>query len=251
MTDPTLPPEHARLLRKLRSLGEVSPEEAGAIAALPMRSRSYLPHQPILLEGDRPEACGLIVEGFVHRYKDLAQGSRQILSFHVPGDIPDLLTMELKSLDHSLAAVTATRVAFIPHEALRALGAAHPRLWALLWRDTLVDGSIFREWMVNLGRRSAHARIAHLICELMVRFRSVGLTEGHAVESPLTQAELGDAVGLSTVHVNRVLQELRREGLVEWRGRRISTQDWEGLTQAGGFDPGYLHLSPETAWAAQ
>ncbi len=151
-------------------------------------------------------------------------------------------------MDHSLGTLERSMVAFIPHESLREVAAEHPNIAAVLWRDTLIDAAVFREWMVGIGRRSAYARIAHLLCELVVRFRAVELTEDHKIDLPITQNELGDALGLSTVHVNRSLQELRGEDLIRSEGRTLMVEDWEGLKKAGEFDPIYLHLDKK--WAA-
>ena len=157
-------------------------------------------------------------------------------------DIPDLLTLQLKTLDHSMGTVTPCTVGFIQHEDLHKLLQAHPRLTDVFWRDTLVDAAIFREWMLGIGRRSARTRIAHLFCEMTARLTAVDLVEGNRVPLPITQTELGDALGLSTVHVNRTLQDLRSAGLVEWQGGVMTVLDWENLKAAGEFDPGYLHL---------
>ena len=151
------------------------------------------------------------------------------MSFHIPGDIPDLQSLHLEIMDHSLATVVPTKVAFIPHEAVRTFLRAHPRIADVFWRETLIDAAVFREWVVNVGRRDAYARIAHVLCEIYVRLRAVGLVDGQAYQLPITQAELGDATGLSTVHVNRTLQELRGNGLITTpKGGRVVIEDWAG-----------------------
>ena len=138
-----------------------------------------------------------------------AEGKRQILSFHISGDIPDLQSLHLSVMDHSLGTLIPCKLAFIQHDDLRSLMRNHPRLGDLFWRDTLIDAAVFRQWVVNVGRRQALARMAHLLCELLVRLRAVELVEDHAFDLPVTQAELADALGISNVHVNRVLQDLR------------------------------------------
>jgi CRP-like cAMP-binding protein len=148
-------------------------------------------------------------------------------------------------MDHSVMTLTPSKLAFIPHESLRKVMHRCPRVADVLWRDTLIDAAVFREWMVGIGRRSAETRIAHVLCEVLVRMRAVGLTNGHACELPITQAELADALGLSTVHVNRSLQELRGKGLITLRGSLLTVEDWDGLKDAGEFDPTYLHLDGE------
>ena len=139
-------------------------------------------------------------------------------------------------------------MAFIPHEALRSFFRAHPRIADVFWRDTLIDAAAFREWVVNVGRRDAYARIAHVLCEVYVRLRAVSLVNGQAFEMPITQAELGDATGLSTVHVNRTLQELRGDELITTpKNGRVVIEDWDGLQKAGEFDPTYLHIKKQAA----
>jgi CRP-like cAMP-binding protein len=198
--------------------------------------------QDIVRDQDRPSQCCLIVEGFACRYKVLPNGKRQIFSFHIPGDIPDLQSLQLEVMDHSLGTLVPSKVAFIPHETVRAFIRAHPRIGDIFWRDTLIDAAVFREWVANVGRREAYERIAHLFCELYVRVRAVGLNHGNSYAMPITQAELADATGLSTVHVNRTMQELRANGLIKTQNGRVIIEDWEGLQKAAEFDPTYLHM---------
>jgi CRP-like cAMP-binding protein len=235
----------AALIRKFESIASLTTGERVAVQRLPMTLRALPADQDIVREGDTPVESCLVVKGFACRYILTAQGKRQILSFHMAGDIPDLQSLHLSVMDHNLATVVPTELAFIRHEDLRALIRSQPRLGDLFWRDTLIDAAVFRQWMVGMGRRSAEGQLAHLLCELLVRMRSVGLIENHSFELPLTQAELGDALGLSTVHVNRVLQDLRREGLISLRGAFVNVQDWARLKKTGEFDPTYLHLAKE------
>jgi CRP-like cAMP-binding protein len=242
MSPSTPSPEHMRLVRKLQSIGELSEIETAAIGRLPLDVRTYAAGTDLVSDGDRPSHCCLILDGLACRYKVLEDGQRQIMAFHLPGDIPDLQSLHLKTLDHSLGAVTRVAAALITHESIHQLVRDHPGIGSLFWRETLIDASIFREWLVGVGRRSAYSRLAHLLCELFLKARAVGLTDGDSMELPVTQAELGDALGLSAVHVNRVLQELRGDGLVVSRGRTLEILDWPGLERAGGFDPTYLHI---------
>jgi len=237
----------AALLRKLESIAPLAPEEKAALLRLPLRLKTVAAHQDIVRAGDTPSESCLIVAGFACRYSLTAEGKRQILSFHIAGDIPDLQSLHIDVMDHSLATLAPSSLAFIQHDDLRSLTRSHPRLGDLLWRDTLIDAAIFRQWMVGLGRRDAYGRIAHLLCELLVRLRAVELVEDHAFTLPVTQAELGDAFGLSTVHVNRVLQDLRGNGLITLQGSSLKVLDWEGLQRAGEFDPTYLHLAKKEA----
>jgi CRP-like cAMP-binding protein len=230
-----------RLVLRLEAIGNLSDAERQAVRNLPITAREFRADQDIVREQDRPWQSCLLLEGFLQRYKMLPDGTRQIISFHVPGDIPDLESLHITTMDHSLATVTASRVALISHDAIRELTRAHPHIGDLFWRATLIDAAIFREWIVNVGSRDAHSRIAHLICELYLRLKAVGLTNGHSFEAPITQSEIGEATGLSTVHVNRSVQKLRLEGLITLEKARCTIKSWEGLKQAAGFDPTYLH----------
>lgn len=238
------------LIRKLESIFDLADEERTALEALPMQVQVLKADQDIVREGDRPSRSCLILDGYAATYNVTGRGKRQIMAFHMPGDIPDLQSLHLKVLDSSLGTLTQSTVGFIQHEALRDLCRRYPRLNDAFWRETLVDASIFREWVMNLGQRDATTRIAHLFCEWVVRGRAVGLVRDHTCEMPMTQAELGDAMGISTVHVNRVLQALRAQGLIRLAGNTLTLLDWEQLKQVGDFEPTYLHLeAPEQATA--
>ena len=230
------------LIRKLESIGELPDQGRWAIANLPVQVRDLDADEDVVREGDVPSVCCLLLDGFMHRYKVLPDGKRQILALHTPGDVPDLQSLFLRHLDHSLAASVPSQAGFIPHEALRTLMRQFPTLAELFWRDTLIDAAIFREWIVALGQRSALSHLAHLLCEVFTRLRAVGLAQDHACNLPLTQTELGDACGLSSVHVNRTLQELRGDGLIELHHGRLTILDWARLKAVAQFDPAYLHL---------
>ncbi|MGF9761890.1 Crp/Fnr family transcriptional regulator [Microvirga sp. 0TCS3.31] len=240
-------PQTIGLIRKLESIAPLAPEEKAALQRLPLRLKSVAADQDIVSEGDIPSECCLLVEGFACRYNVTAQGKRQILSFHMSGDIPDLQSLHLSVMDHSLGALIPCKLAFIQHDDLRSLMRRHPRLGDLFWRDTLIDAAVFRQWVVNVGRRQGPARMAHLLCELLVRSRAVELVEDHAFELPVTQGDLADAMGITNVHVNRVLQDLRKQGLISLQGKFLHVLDWEGLKTAGEFDPTYLHLVKKEA----
>ncbi|HEX8418174.1 MAG TPA: Crp/Fnr family transcriptional regulator [Methylobacterium sp.] len=230
------------LVTKLASIATLSEAERQAILKLPATTRAFDAHQDIVRDKDCPSECCLILEGWAYRYKLLDEGGRQILSLHVPGDVPDLQSLHLRVMDHSLATLSPCRLAFIPHEGLRVLTRDHPGVAALLWRDTLVDAAIFREWIINLGQRSSPARIAHLFCEMYVKLHAVGLAQDHAYDFPLKQGDLADALGITNVHVNRVLKDVRRRGLITLQARRLVIHDWPALAAMAGFDPSYLHL---------
>jgi CRP-like cAMP-binding protein len=204
-------------------------------------------NQDIVRVGDRPTRSCLILSGFTCMYKVTGDGKRQIHNFHIAGDIPDLQSLHLKVLDNSLGTLTPCSVGFITHEALDKLCERHYRIAKALWRETLIDGAIFREWMTSIGQREAYSRIAHLLCEMVVRLRAVGLVNDCSCHWPMTQTEIGDALGITTVHVNRVLQAMRADGLIELKGERLNIPDWDRLMKAGDFEPTYLHLEQQEA----
>lgn len=203
--------------------------------------------QDIVRDGSRPSHCPLLLDGFACRYKMLEAGQRQIQAFHIPGDLCDLTSILLSKLDHGIGTLTPARVALIPYAAVLGWTKCHPGLGQLLWRASLIDASVSREWIVNVGRRTAYQRTAHLLCELVVRMRLAGLARGLACYMPLTQVELADALGLTPVHVNRTLQWLRSQGLIEFSGRTLVVRKWRELKQAAGFDPTYLHQAAAVA----
>jgi CRP-like cAMP-binding protein len=233
------------LIRKLEQRDTLSDEEKRALEGTVGRTREVQADEDIVREGDRPSDSTLVLEGFVARYKLLQNGKRQITALHVPGDFVDLHSFLLKTMDHSILALTPCRLVLFPHENLRRITETHPHLGRLLWLSTLIDGAIHREWLVAMGRRPAVNQIAHLICELFLRLQAVGLTKDKSFELPLTQTELSDALGLSTVHVNRIIQELRADGMVTWRGETIVIEDWPRLQQIAEFDPVFLVLDKE------
>ena len=191
----------------------------------------------------------MVLEGFTCMFKLTPKGERQIMAFHIPGDIPDLQSLHLKVLDNSVGTITRCKVGFIQHETLRELCRRHTRIGEALWRETLIDASIFRQWMIGIGRKDAFGRLSHLLCEMLVKMRAVELAQDHACKLPITQSEFGDALGLSTVHVNRTLQEIRKAKLITLRGDTLKVLDWDGLQKAGEFDPTYLHLEKPQAAA--
>jgi CRP-like cAMP-binding protein len=231
-----------RPLLKLKLAGDLTPEERAVVQGLMAKTAEFAPGQDMATEGSRPSHATVILEGLACRYRTLPNGSRQIISFQIAGDWADLHSYFIRTMDHSLGALTRCRVAQVPHPILREVFETYPRLGQALWRDTMVDSAVFREWVVNIGRRDAYERVAHLLCELHARLDAVGLTNGYSYELPLTQADLADSVGVSTVHVNRVLQKLRGEGLVSFGGKSLTIHDWDRLAEVGGFDPAYLHL---------
>ncbi|GJE41519.1 Crp/Fnr family transcriptional regulator [Methylobacterium soli] len=235
------------LIRKLESIATLTDEERQAILSLPSKTRVLAPGQDIARDGDKPSQCCLILDGWACRYKVLNKGRRQIFSFHIAGDIPDLQSLHLHTMDHSLGTITQATVAFIPHESMRELTTRYPGLAAAFWRDTLVDAAIFREWMIGMGRKSAFGRIAHLFCEMYLKLQAVGLARGYRCPLPITQIDIGDALGLSNVHVNRTLQDIRGKGLITLRDNTLVIQAWEEMIRTSEFDPTYLHLEKRAA----
>jgi CRP-like cAMP-binding protein len=182
------------------------------------------------------------LSGFAYRHKVTGEGGRQILSVHMPGEFLDLQNSLLGLADHNVQALTRCEVASVPVTALRRLAVEHPVVGRAMWIDTLVDSAIFREWIVNVGRRDSISRIAHLLCEFALRLRAAGLAEGDAYELPMTQEQIADCSGLTPVHVNRVLKELGRRGLIERQKRAVRIADWDQLRQIGDFNGRYLHF---------
>lgn len=232
----------SRLIRKLGNFVALSDAEKRALAGAVQSVRHLGPREDFLTEDTRPRGVSLMVEGFACRYKLLPDGRRQIVSYFLPGDTCDLRVYMLKRIDHSLGTVTASVIAHLSHESLIAITAEFPTLTRALWWSTLVDEAITREWVVNVGQRTGYERTAHLLCEVFSRLSSVGLATENACDFPLTQQELADTVALSPVHVNRVLQELRQNGLIVLREKKLTILDLPGLQAAGLFNPNYLQL---------
>jgi CRP-like cAMP-binding protein len=186
----------------------------------------------------------LVLDGFTTRYKDSPDGSRQITAIHTPGDFVDLHSLLIKEMDHSVGALSRCRVLHFPHSRLVSLSQTHAHLTRLLWLMTLIDASINREW-IAAASRTAPEQLAHLICELYVRLAITDHVRDFRFTLPVTQMELGEALGLSAVHVNRTLQQLRSEGLFTWQNQEIEILDWTALQRRASFDPRYLHLAKE------
>jgi CRP-like cAMP-binding protein len=234
------------MLRKLQQWRKLSEQEREAVLALPHVIERPERGQYLVREGDKPTHSCLLVSGFAYRHKILVDGSRSISAIHMRGDIVDLQNSFLEIADHSVQALTHCKVAYIPAHAIRSLAAAHPNIGIAMWRDTLVDGSIFREWIANIARRDAPARIAHLLCEFGVRHEVAGLGDRQNFELPLTQDQLADCTGLTAVHVNRTLMALEAKGDITRSVRHIAIADWEKARSTGGFEEAYLHLTRKT-----
>lgn len=234
----------ATFLRKLEARDVVSAEERATLIACSSDEVHFPAGADLVREGARPDTSMLVVDGFTTRYRDAADGSRQITAIHIPGDFVDLHSLLLREMDHSVGALSACRVVRFPHTKLRTLTETHPHLTRLLWLMTLIDASIHREWLAAAAQ-PAPEQIAHLICELHARLEITGLITNNSFPLPLTQTELGEALGLSAVHVNRSLQQLRSEGLFTWQNQVVTILDWEALQRRAAFDSRYLHLVRE------
>ena len=230
------------LLARLEIFADLDDVERGLLDHICRDLRKFEPKAHIIREGDRPNQVHLIVEGWAARYKTLRNGARQIVAFLLPGDFCDLHTAVLGEMDHSIVAISPCRVAFIPNAEMDELTNNHNGLTKALWWGTLVDEAVLRSWVLNVGRRVAHERIAHLLCELHLRLQMVGLVNGDTFDLPITQEELADATGLTSVHTNRTLQRLRRENLIALESRRLTVLDVKRLRKVAGFDPAYLHI---------
>jgi CRP-like cAMP-binding protein len=239
--------EFSQLRAKLRSIADVPDTELNALGELQVITRAFTRGDDVIRLHDKPNNCGIVLSGFACRYKLVADGKRQIMAFHIAGDIPDLQSVHLDTMDHSIGALTATKMAFIRIEDMRRLIYSNPTICHLLWRDTLVDAAIAREWLMGVGRLPAESRLAHLLCELLCKHRAAGLARETTFPLPVTQQDLGDALGLTPIHINRVLQELRGRGLIELSRATAVIRDWDELERLASFDPTYLHLIPSRA----
>jgi len=234
------------LVRKLRQHGPVSEAEAEALTQAISGVVEVAADKELIHDGARPKDSLLILEGFGCRYKLLEDGRRQIMSFSIAGDVFDLETLVLGKADHSMSTLSPCKIASLPHAKLNEIIEAHPSLARLLWRSTLVDAAVFRAWVTNIGQRTAYERVAHVLCELLIRLKAVGAAADGTFEMPITQHELADALGLSSVHINRVLQQLRKEELITLSGGTLSIPELEALERAALFDPEYLHFTRAT-----
>jgi len=230
------------LIRKLESLGPLSQDERKSVEAMALVEKDFAPGQLIALEGDDPSHCCLVVEGLVRRYSILSNGNLQTLSIHIPGDIPDLQALHLRTMDHTLASIGRSKVALISHRDILEVIRKSPRLANLFWRESLVDAAVARAWVKVLGGHDASGRLAHLACELHTRLEVMGLVRDHSYPLPLTQVQIGETIGASIVHVNRILRRMRADHLLEHKDGRLIIMNWEGLSEVADFDPGYLNL---------
>jgi CRP-like cAMP-binding protein len=229
------------LLRRWSKHARLSEDDRAALLALPFTRKTFGKDAYIVREGEVASECCLLLRGIAFRQKLLRDGSRQIISFHIPSEFVDLQNSLLGIADHSVQSLNRCEAALFPRIALLELSDRRPAIRMAMWIDTLIDASIFREWVVNVGRRDSRARIAHLLCELALRLERSGLGHEGAFDFPITQEQLADATGLTAVHTNRTLQSLRKDGLIQLTSRSLTVLDWEKLRDVGDFDELYLH----------
>jgi CRP-like cAMP-binding protein len=231
------------LVAKLSYWQKLDSADRNAIRSLPHSVKPLSRGHYIVRDGDRVKHSCMMLNGYSARQKIVAGGRRQIVAIHIRGELVDLQNALLKTADHSVQMISDGAVAMIPSEALEQLAFERPTVGRAMWIDTLVDGAIFREWVANVGQRDAKTRVAHLLCEFALRLKVAGLGEAAGYQLPMTQEQLGDATGLTAVHVNRTIKALEADGLIERVSPRvISIGDWHKLAAAGDFDSGYLHL---------
>lgn len=233
--------------RKLASHTEISPADIAVLEDLAGEPATFKPGAMIAASGDRVDQATLMIEGLACRSKILADGRRQILSLLLPGDVIDAHASLLGERDDNIEALTACRIGRASQGALTAIGLAHPRLAEALLREALIEGAIWREWVINVGRRSTLEALAHLICELKLRMDIVGIGAGGDYPFALTQEDMADALGVTAIHLNRVLKMLRATGTVDLQAKTLKIRDWPGLLALAHFSDGYLHRDRSAA----
>lgn len=230
---------------KLEAFAKLSSDDRQALAEVSRNLRFVEARRDLISEGDRPRFVHLVLDGWACRYKQLPDGKRQIVSLFVPGDFCDLNVYILKQMDHSIGAITRLKVAMISPDEMEALATSRARITQALWWNELVTAATQREWTLNIGQRTAYERIAHLLIELYIRLQNVGRAQDGRCDFPLTQNDLADATGLTAVHVNRTLQEIRKDGLIELERKQLHILDLERLMDIAMFNANYLHLDHE------
>lgn len=230
------------MLRKLKLWANLDDSQQLALVSLPHSVVMVEKQKTFVRDGDPVKNCWLVLSGHCVRFKYVGSGGRQIVSIHMTGDLVDMQNAMLGIADHGVSTLSPCKMAKIPIEPLRKLSDSDPAIKDALWFDTLVDASIFREWVANVGRRDAATRVAHLLCEIGLKMDAIGL-DAQNYEFPMTQDQLADATGLTPVHVNRVLQSLAEQKLIERiTPRSVVIGDWKKLAAAGDFRPDYVHL---------
>jgi CRP-like cAMP-binding protein len=230
------------LLAHLLSIGDLPPEDREAVLRVEGEVRTLKRHQDVVKAGEKPAASVVLLRGFLQRYISRRDGSRQIHAFYIPTDAPSLESLQLDVMDNSLCAIVQSTVGLVPHAELHGLMQGRPHLLRLIWRSSLIQAAMFREWLMRNSCLPADAAMAHLFCEIYFRSRAAGLVDENGCEMPVTQEMLADALGLTGVHVNRTLQTLRDTGMVDHKGGRLFVHDFDRLRGYADFDPTYLHI---------
>lgn len=233
------------LIKKLETHAALDDDDRIALLGLPYTVRNFEPAAYLVREGDQLHHCVVLLSGYAFRQKLTGEGLRQIISLHIPGEPLDLQHLFLDIADHNVQTLTRAVVATIPRAALQELARTRPGIGHALFVSMLVEGAIFREWVLNMGRRDARARLAHLLCEFATRLDAQGLSDGSRYDLPMSQEQLGDALGLTAVHVNRTIKQLEAEGLIVREKRWISFPNWDALRRVGDFSTRYLHLTQQ------
>lgn len=231
------------VMRKLQTLSPLTEADREALAGLAFRLENVTAGRSLVREGDLPVQCCLLLTGYAFRHKATSGGKRQILSFHFAGDFLDLQHVKLARADHSVDALTDAQVAWVSNAELNRVIRESPTIADALWRDALIDASVFREWVLNVGRRDGRTRVAHLLCEFAARREAASVGHAHRFELPMTQEHIADATGLTVVHVNRMLRTLSNEGAISHEGRHLFVSNWSHLQRIAGFHPAYLHMA--------
>lgn len=231
---------HQKLIARLLAVVGLSEQDQVRLGSMPNTVKTFADGDIVLRQGDRSFQCAVVMSGFLSTQRVVCERN-QISSFFVPGDMPDLNTLHLSLIDRDLCSVGASTLAFIPHSHLRQMLMDSPGLTNAFWRETLIHAAVYREWVENLGSRAALPRVAHLFCELATRLQVVGMLDNDSFRLPCTQRDLADACGLSTVHINRTIRELRRMGLIEWRGQIVTLFRRKELEEVADFSADYLH----------
>lgn len=230
------------MIKRLTRRFDLSRAAIDALLELPFVVKDFAPGQYVLREGDIVRQSSFVVAGFVYRHKIVGDGGRQIVAIHLMGDFVDLQHIMLDRADHNIQALTPATLVQFPADALLDLAYRFPEIGKALWLESLIEAATFREAVVNVGRRDARARTAHLLCELATRREAAGLGARGSYELPMSQEQLGDTLGLTSVHINRTLKALEAEGLIARTKRAVIVADWDGLRRAGDFNAHYLHL---------
>lgn len=237
-------PDLQRFLNRLTLRSVLSEEEQQAILNLPSHAEQVQSNRDFVPLGVKVDHACLIVAGLVGRFGQNSEGNRQITAIHIPGDMADLHSVVQPEPSSALQALSVATILRVPHFALRAATARYPAIAEALWRDCMVDAAILSQWVVNVGRKDAKQHIAHLICEMAMRIGGSRAQDGFIFDFAITQTQMADATGLTPVHVNRTLQMLRGDGIIEWsRGHVVRIPDWESLAAIGDFDPTYLQTN--------